>query len=96
MKALEDRIIIKKEKKTEEKTNSGFILTKTNSDADDQGIVVEVGPGRILPNGIQLEPDVKIGDKVLFNPLAVQYFELDGEEYLTIFSKDILAIIEEN
>jgi chaperonin GroES len=95
MKALEDRIIIKKEKKTEEKTTSGFVLTKTNSDADNQGIVVEVGPGRILPNRIQIEPDVKVGDRVVFDPFAVQYFDYENEEYLVIFSKDILAVIEE-
>ena len=92
---LEDRIIIKQEKSSEEKTVSGFVLTSVNDDSNNQGIVVEVGPGRILPNGIVVDPDVKIGDKVVFNPLAVQYFDLNGDEYLVIFSKDILAIIEE-
>ena len=92
---LEDRIIIKQEKSSEEKTTSGFVLTSINNEDSNQGVVVEVGPGRTLPNGIVIEPDVKIGDKVVFNPLAVQYFELNGDEYLVIFSKDILAIIED-
>jgi chaperonin GroES len=95
MRALEDRIIIKIEKKTEEKTTSGFVITNTAQETNSQGIVVEVGPGRVLPSGKVLEPDVKVGDKVLFDEFAIKYFELDNEEYVVIFSKDILAIIEE-
>jgi co-chaperonin GroES (HSP10) len=31
----------------------------------------------------------------MFNPMATMKLEYEGEEYLSIFSRDILAIIEE-
>lgn len=92
---LEDRVILKQEKIVEEKTNFGLILTNASADNDNKAKVVAVGPGRILPNGVQLEMDVKVGDTVVFNPLAVQYFDFETEEYMVIFSKDILAVIGE-
>lgn len=94
LKALEDRIIIQLDKKKEEVSASGLILS-SSKEIEQIGTVVSVGPGRVLPSGIQLEPDVAVGDKVVFNPLATQQLEHNGEEYLIVFSRDILAVINE-
>lgn len=94
LKALEDRIILKVDKQEETKSSSGLII-QAQQEIEKTGIVVSVGPGRILPNGVQLEPDVAVGDKIAFNPMATMKLEFDGQEYLSIFSRDILAIIEE-
>lgn len=93
LKALEDRIIIKTENKTEEKSTSGLII-QASKDVEKVGTVVAVGPGRYLPNGVQLEPDVSVGDKVVFNPMATQKLDHEGVEYLVIFSRDVLAVLE--
>jgi chaperonin GroES len=89
---LEDRVILKVEKEEDQVSNSGLILAgskqKTNI-----AEVVAVGPGRVLPSGVRLEPDVAVGDRVVYTPMAVQNFEHNGEEYMTIFSRDILAIV---
>ena len=94
LKALEDRIIIKVDKKTETTSASGLIIQATEQ-VDKVATVVAVGPGRVLPNGVRLEPDVAVGDKIAFNPMATMKLEFDGQEYLSIFSRDVLAIIEE-
>ncbi len=94
LKALEDRIIIKVDKKDETVSASGLII-QAQQEIEKVGTVVAVGPGRILPNGVQLEPDVAVGNKIVFNPMATMKLEYDGQEYLSIFSRDILAIIEE-
>ena len=92
-KALEDRIIIKTDSKTEEKSASGLII-QASKDVEKVGTVVAVGPGRFLPSGVQIEPDVSVGDKVVFNPMATQTLEHEGVDYLVIFSRDVLAVIE--
>jgi chaperonin GroES len=94
LKPLEDRIILKVDKNEETKSASGLII-QAAQEVEKVATVVAVGPGRILPNGVQLEPDVSVGDKVAFNYMATMKLEYEGQEYLSIFSRDILAIIEE-
>ena len=94
LKALEDRIIIKVDKKEETTSASGLII-QAQQEVEKIGTVVTVGPGRTLPNGVQLEPDVAVGNKIVFNPMATMKLEYEGQEYLSIFSRDVLAIIEE-
>ena len=93
LKALEDRIILSVEEDKEEVSSSGLIL-QSAKEIKKTGTVVVVGPGRLMPNGIRLEPDVAVGDKIVFNPMATQDVEHDGVTYKVIFSKDVLAIIE--
>ncbi len=93
LKPLEDRIILKVDKKEETTSASGLII-QAAQDIEKVATVIAVGPGRTLPSGIQLDPDVAVGDKVLFNPLATQTLEHDGQEYLVVFSRDILAVLE--
>lgn len=91
IKPLEDRVILKKEKVAENVSNFGLILTTEDDSA--KARVVAVGLGRILPNGERAEMDVAVGDLVLYNKYAIQEVEHDGENYMVIFTKDILAIL---
>ena len=96
LKPLEDRVILRRYKSDEQKTSSGFILNQLKGDEDNQAEVVAIGEGRLFKNGTRAESDFVVGDRVVFNPLAVQYTEHDGEEYLVIFTADIIAVIEGN
>jgi chaperonin GroES len=91
---LEDRVVLKKKKQAEEKTISGLIIPGSKDDSN-EAEVVAIGEGRILPNGKRVPMDVKIGDKVIFNIFAVQKVDYQNEEYLVIYTKDILAVIDE-
>lgn len=93
LKALEDRIIIKVDKKDETVSASGLII-QAQQEIEKVGVVVAVGPGRVLPSGVQLEPDVSVGDKIVFNPMATMKLDYEGVEYLSVFSRDVIAIIE--
>ena len=95
LKPLEDRVIILQEKEEEKKSAYGLVLSAVEGTANNIGIVVAVGEGRILTSGIRAEMDVKVGDKVAFNPYATQKVEHDGKEYDIIFTKDLIAIIED-
>jgi chaperonin GroES len=95
-KTTEDKIILKPIRIEEETTKSGLLLISAHTEKTNEAIVVEVGPGRVLPNGTRLPVDVAVGDKVMFNPMAIQSFEHEGEDYFAIFSKDILVILDNN
>lgn len=96
IKPLEDRVIIKQEKEAEKTSASGLVLSAVAEPESNIGIVVAVGEGRVLPSGERVPMDVAINDKVAFNPYAVQKLDYNGQEYMVVFTKDILAIIEEN
>jgi chaperonin GroES len=94
LKPLEDRVIVQQKKEAEKTTASGLVLSTMNEPESNQGTVVAVGEGRVLPSGVRVEMDVAVGDKIIFNPYATQKVEHDGEEYHILFTKDILAILE--
>lgn len=99
LKAPEDIVIIKKEKKANEpeKTASGLLMiANEDDDSKNIGTVVLVGEGRQLRSGVRVPMDVKVGDKVMYNPGGVMKFKHEGEEYLSMFSVSILAIIEDD
>lgn len=95
MRALEDRVILETKKLDETVTAVGLILQNNEQDRNNEAVVVAVGEGYLTPKGVRLEMPVKVGDRVAYNPMAVQEMKYQGKDYLVIFSKDILAIIEE-
>ncbi len=97
IKAPEDIIIIKIEKKTEpEKSASGLFLVQLDSEESKNiGIVVAVGEGRQLRSGVRAPMDVKVGDKIMFNPGGTMKFKHEDEDYLSMFSASVLAILED-
>jgi co-chaperonin GroES (HSP10) len=53
-----------------------------------------VGPGRYTSAGIHILMDVRVGDKVVFDKSMAYGIELDGEDYVTVPSLGILAIVD--
>ena len=98
LKAPEDIIIIKKEKRANEpeKSASGLLIMADNNadEAKNIGIAFAVGEGRQLRSGVRIPMDVKVGDKIMFNPNNVVKFKHEGEDYISLFSASVLAILE--
>ena len=98
IKAPEDIIIIKKEKKSTEpeKSASGLLIIADSNteEAKNIGIAFAVGEGRQLKSGVRVPMDVKVGDKIMFNPNNVVKFKHEGEDYISLFSASVLAILE--
>ena len=92
LKPLGDRVIIRVLEK-EEKTKSGIFLPDTAKEKPQEGEVIEVGSGKVLENGQKVALEVKKGDKVIFAKYAGAEVKVQGEEYLILSEKDILAII---
>ena len=89
---LGDRVVIEPTPR-EEMTKSGIVLPDTAKEKPQEGLIVAVGPGRILEDGKREQMDVKKGDKVLYAKYAGTEFKVDGEEYLIVSQKDILAVV---
>ncbi len=97
IKAPEDIIIIKMEKKNSEpeKSSSGLLIIQNEVDQPKNiGVAFAVGEGRQLRSGVRVPMDVKVGDKIMFNPNNVIKFKHEGEDYISLFSASVLAIIE--
>lgn len=93
IKPLGDRVVIKTLEK-EEKTKSGIVLPDTAKEKPQEGKIVAVGSGKLLDNGQRISLDVKIGDKVIFSKYAGTEVKIEGQDYLILSERDILAIVE--
>ncbi|MCC4324960.1 co-chaperone GroES [Limosilactobacillus reuteri] len=93
LKPLGDRVVLKAETE-EEKTVGGIVLASNVKEKPTTGKVIAVGEGRTLENGQKLAPAVKEGDRVLFDKYAGNEVEYDGEKFLVVHAKDLVAIVE--
>ncbi|MPM61710.1 10 kDa chaperonin [bioreactor metagenome] len=93
IKPLGDRVVIKV-LEGETTTKSGIVLPDTAKEKPQQGEVVAVGTGKVLDNGQRVALDVKAGDKIIFSKYAGTEVKFDGQEYLIVSERDILAIVE--
>lgn len=87
---LEDRIVIR-QVEAEQTTASGLVIPDTAKEKPQQGEVVAVGPGRIDDSGNRVPMDIAVGDKVIYSRYGGTEVKLEGEEYLILSSRDVLA-----
>jgi len=93
IKPLGDRVVIKALER-EEVTKSGIVLPDTAKEKPQEGKIVAVGTGKLLDNGVRVALDVKEGDKVIFSKYAGTEVKIDGQDYLILSERDVLAIVE--
>lgn len=92
LKPLGDRIVVQAAPQ-EEKTKGGLVLPDTVKEKPVEGIVVAVGDGKVLENGERQPMDVKVNDKIIYSKYSGTEVKLDGEEYLILSERDVLAIV---
>ena len=89
---LHDKVLVKVVE-AEEKTKGGIYIPETAAEKPQEGKVVAVGTGIILPNGNIKPLDVKKGDKILFGKYGVTPITVEGEEFLIVGEDAILAVV---
>ncbi|MBN2414009.1 co-chaperone GroES [candidate division KSB1 bacterium] len=92
IKPLADRVVVKPVEEEEMKQGS-IIIPDTAKEKPQQGKVVAVGPGKISESGTKINPEVKVGDVVLYGKYSGTEVTVDGEDYLIMRESDILAVI---
>ena len=92
LKPLDDRIVVLPNE-AEQTTASGLVIPDTAKEKPQEGTVLAVGPGR-FEDGARVPLDVKVGDKVLYSKYGGTEVKYNGEEYLILSARDVLAILE--
>ena len=87
---LEDKIIVK-QAEAQTQTASGLYIPDNAKEKPQQGEVLAVGPGRRDDKGERIPMDVKVGDKVLYSKYGGTEVHYEGEDYLIVGARDILA-----
>ena len=87
-----DKVVIKMVE-TEETTQSGIVLPGNAKEKPQMAEVLAIGPGAV-EDGKTIPMEVKVGDKVLMSKYAGTEVKIDGNEYIILSQKDILAIVE--
>ncbi len=93
LKPLGDRVIVEPIEK-EETTAAGIYLPETAKEKPQEGLVIAVGPGRLLENGERAPMEVKAKDKVIFAKYAGTVVKLDDKKLLILKENDVLAIVK--
>lgn len=93
LKPLGERIVIKV-LSSEEVTSGGIVLPDTAKEKPQEGEVIAVGPGKLMDNGERSKMEVSVGDKIIFAKYAGTEVKVEGEKYLIISEKDVLAIVK--
>ncbi len=93
IKPLADRVVVKPVEEKEEVKQGSIIIPDTAKEKPQQGKVIAVGPGKISESGTKINPEVKVGDVVLYGKYSGTEVTVDGEEYLIMRESDILAVI---
>ena len=91
IKPLEDRIVVQAVE-AETTTASGIVIPDTAKEKPQEGSVVAVGPGR-FDDGTRVPMDVAVGDKVIYSKYGGTEVKVDGDEYLILSARDVLAFL---
>jgi chaperonin GroES len=93
IKPLEDRILVQT-LEAEQTTASGLVIPDTAKEKPQEGKVLAVGPGRFDEDGKHRIPlDIKEGDVVIYSKYGGTEVKYNGEEYLILSARDVLAIV---
>lgn len=93
IKPLEDRVLVKP-LDAEQTTASGLVIPDTAKEKPQEGEVMAVGPGRWDDDGENRVPlDVSVGDKVLYSKYGGTEVKYQGEEFLILSARDVLAVL---
>jgi len=91
---LEDRIVVQPGE-GEQVTASGIVIPDTAKEKPQEGTVLAVGDGRWDDAGTKRIPlDVKVGDVVLYSKYGGTEVKYNGEEYLILSGRDVLAVLD--
>lgn len=89
---LGDKIVVRP-LDSEQVTAGGIVLPDVVREKPQQGRVLSVGDGRLLPDGSRAQNVVGEGDRVLYSRYCGTNVSVDGEELLIMNESEILAIV---
>jgi chaperonin GroES len=91
LKPLDDRIVVQASE-GDQTTASGLVIPDTAKEKPQEGTVKAGGPGK-FEDGVRVPMDVSVGDKVIYSKYGGTEVKVEGEEYLILSARDVLAIL---
>jgi len=92
IKPLADRVVVTPTEE-DEQMRGGLYIPDTAKEKPQQGKIVALGPGKLSEEGTRVEPDVELGQTVLYGKYSGTDVTIDGEDFLILRESDILAVI---
>jgi chaperonin GroES len=89
-----DRVLVKKIE-DDNKTKTGLVLPDDVKERPTKGEILEVGEGKTNDEGKLLPIKFEKGDLIIYPKYSGHPIKVDGEEFLILDSKEILAILKE-
>jgi chaperonin GroES len=89
---LGDKLVVRR-LPAEETTAGGIVLPDSAQAKPQEGRVLAVGDGSLLPDGNRAEPQLNEGDRVIFSSYGGSEVEINGEPLLIMSECDILAVV---
>lgn len=90
---LGDKVVVRR-LEADVKTAGGIVLPDSAKARPQQGRVLSVGDGRLLPDGTRSPHQVKEGDRVIFSRYSGTEVVVDDVELLIMSEDDILAVLD--
>ncbi len=87
---LDERIVVEPVA-AEETTAGGIVLPDSAQEKPQRGVVLAVGPGKLLDSGERGELSVAVGDEVIYGKYAGSDVEVEGREVKILRESDVLA-----
>ena len=93
IKPLEDKVLVQIVE-ADTTTASGLVIPDSAKEKPQEATVIAVGPGRANDKGELTPVGVNEGDTVIFSKYGGTELKYNGEEYLLLSARDLLAVIE--
>ena len=89
---LHDRVVVRRVEQ-DSKTAGGIIIPDTAQEKPMEGEIIAAGPGARNEQGQLVALDVKVGDVVIYSKYGGTEVKYNGEEYLILSARDVLAVV---
>jgi chaperonin GroES len=90
---LGDKVVVRR-MEAEELTAGGIVLPDSAREKPQQGRVLSVGDGLLMPDGTRAQNQVSDGDRVLFSSYSGSEVIVNDETLLIMSEDEILAILD--
>ena len=90
---LGDRVLVQPVEEKEQ-NKGGIIIPDSAKEKPQEAKVIALGTGKKGEDGKVQPFEVKVGDRVLISKYGGTEIKYNGEEYLLLSARDVLAIVE--
>ena len=92
IKPMDDRVLLK-QCEAEVVTAGGIVLPDSAQEKPQRGVVVAMGPGKLLDSGERGQMSLSEGDEVFYGRYVGTEIKISGEEFVLIRESDVMAVV---